>query len=349
MVICFAFLIIWASFSEVCQGLDIFQSLDNDTVNRERITAPQVKVPIAIQVKASVYTANSRLYLGDIAGCKGLLDICDELQWIDLGPGPTPGGRIKVKGSSIENRLAEEFSHLKIDVKGANTVTVQGEYERISPSWLEEHVRQHVQTFASDLQVSVKKVSVYQQAKLRVWRKSLHIGFAFDQSELEFWRQSCLKRRAKLLFSISYPDHPGFGHTLEGGVTIACRVLIPVAIRDLSRGTILTERMISEKWMPYSHAFRNYISRMDQLLGNEVKTRQSAGQGFYRHKIGRSQLVKRGDVIKLIIENDGIELTTQGKATGSGYLGERIGVKRNGAATSVFGVVIGRGLVRVKM
>ncbi len=104
------------------------------------------------------------------------------------------------------------------------------------------------------------------------------------------------------------------------------RELVPVAVprRNLGKGTILTEGLLEEAWLPASRLREDTILPVEDLVGLESRRSLRRGQPIRRGQVGRARLVRRGDVVTLELRRPGLLLTALGRALEDGARGEVI-------------------------
>ncbi len=119
---------------------------------------------------------------------------------------------------------------------------------------------------------------------------------------------------------------------LEGGaqsrITVIgrARELVPVAVprRTVGRGTILTEGLLEEAWIPVSRLREDTMVLAEDLIGLESRRSLRQGQPIRRGQVRRPRLVRRGDIVTLELRRPGLLLTALGRALEDGARGEVI-------------------------
>jgi flagella basal body P-ring formation protein FlgA len=124
---------------------------------------------------------------------------------------------------------------------------------------------------------------------------------------------------------------------------------VMVATRNLQRGSIISQGDIEQRRVSLGTVRGGYITKMENILGWEVKKNILMGQIYSPNWISRQLLVKRGDVVVIIAKNQNFEVKMSGVAKSSGAKGERVQVINQSSKKVVEGVVIGPGVVQVPM
>ena len=94
----------------------------------------------------------------------------------------------------------------------------------------------------------------------------------------------------------------------------------------LPRGTILRAEML--ELVPFIENNEHVFRTLKEVIGHELERNLSKGSSINPRYISRPPLVRRGDMVKVIIRTPGIEISGIGKALEDGNLGETIGIRR---------------------
>ncbi|MCW8983627.1 MAG: flagellar basal body P-ring formation chaperone FlgA [Gammaproteobacteria bacterium] len=124
---------------------------------------------------------------------------------------------------------------------------------------------------------------------------------------------------------------------------------VMVASRNLRRGEIISRDDMEQRRVSLGLIRGGYISKLENILGWQVKRNISSGKIISPNSIMRQLLVKRGDVVVIIAKNGGFEVKMGGVAKSSGAKGDTVQVINQSSKKVVEGIVIGLGLVQVQM
>ena len=125
----------------------------------------------------------------------------------------------------------------------------------------------------------------------------------------------------------------------------ACPVLADVAIaaRNIRPGEVLSETDVLVIRGDANGAFESAGS----IVGAETKVALYVGQAILPAQIAPAASVERNQLIEIRFVSNGLSMTTEGRALGRGFEGQRIRVMNLASKTSIFGTIQQDGSVRV--
>lgn len=88
---------------------------------------------------------------------------------------------------------------------------------------------------------------------------------------------------------------------------------------------------------------------MDEILGMAVKRRIQQGHAISWSLLESPEIVKRGDIVTLLIRANGFSASAQGKAMENGIKGQQIKVENNSSGKIIEGIVIESGVVETNL
>ena len=118
---------------------------------------------------------------------------------------------------------------------------------------------------------------------------------------------------------------------------------------NLNRNSILMDQDIELKKQDVSQARSGYYLDKKQVAGKTLKRSLHAGEIIEPRMLIKSRLVKRGQIITLIAETNGITVRMSGKAMNDAAKGEPVRVKNTSSNRIVEGVAVANGIVKVIM
>lgn len=116
-----------------------------------------------------------------------------------------------------------------------------------------------------------------------------------------------------------------------------------VAARNIRPGNVL---LPSDLTVVDGHVPGGF-SQTDPLVGMESKVTLYVGRPILSEHIGEPAVVERNQHVILVYESAGLSIQTEGRALGRGSEGDRIRVMNLDSKSSLFGVVLPDGSVRV--
>jgi len=142
--------------------------------------------------------------------------------------------------------------------------------------------------------------------------------------------------------------------TLAGGepirradVAVVHQIDVPVAARDLPRGTTLTEDDISWIIMNEREIAGAVASDINEIIGHVTRYGVRAGQPIRSNSFAKAVAVERGQLVTILWSVPGMNLTAQGEAKEKGGVGDVIRVVNNKSKTMVLAEIIDSRTVRI--
>ncbi|MCH1918980.1 flagellar basal body P-ring formation chaperone FlgA [Shewanella sp. A3A] len=122
---------------------------------------------------------------------------------------------------------------------------------------------------------------------------------------------------------------------------------VVIAAKTLERDTQIRAGDI--KLAPFDLAKLNdaALFHAADVLNKIVRRRIQAGQSILSFQLESPELVKRGDMVTLLVKIEGFSASTRGTALEDGKLNERVKVKNNSSEKVLEGTVLGDGQVLV--
>lgn len=130
-------------------------------------------------------------------------------------------------------------------------------------------------------------------------------------------------------------------------VSIVRRVDVPVAARDVPRGTTITENDIT--WMALDEEDIVGEVAMDaaEIVGQVTRLTLRSGQPVRKHAIAKAVAVERGQSVTVLWTVKSINLTAQGQAIEKGAVGDLIRVTNTKSNQSLLAEIVDNRTVRV--
>ncbi len=136
--------------------------------------------------------------------------------------------------------------------------------------------------------------------------------------------------------------------TLYLRAQVSASLEIPVLRRGLTRGDLISERDIEVVTRRITARAADLILDPELLLGMEVRRPIPAGSPLRHGQVDYPVLVTRGQTVTLVAGGPGLEVRMQGKAMGSGAMGDRLIVTNLNSGRRVEGIVQRDGSVQIR-
>ncbi|MEI4485531.1 flagellar basal body P-ring formation chaperone FlgA [Frigidibacter sp. MR17.14] len=124
-------------------------------------------------------------------------------------------------------------------------------------------------------------------------------------------------------------------------------VPVPVPVRRLMPGEMLTAADIEEVPVPVAAVGTYAITRAEALEGKQVRRVLTAGRPVMVQSVGDPIVVPKGERVTITYTHGGLDLTAPGKALTDGLEGEQIRVVNLASNKTVVGIARGDGVVEV--
>lgn len=112
--------------------------------------------------------------------------------------------------------------------------------------------------------------------------------------------------------------------------------------------SIKADTIVMREFPPNFLAVRgNLVETSEELVGKIARRTLLPGVPIAAISIGEPKLVLNGAKVRIIYEEDGINITTYGSALQSGSVGERVSVRNSDSGSIITGTVDADGSVRV--
>ena len=138
-------------------------------------------------------------------------------------------------------------------------------------------------------------------------------------------------------------DTPGWSTNATG----QAHVFLPAVHAEgiIDRGQTLTANDLKLQRINVAKARRGYYNRIDEVVGLAAKRRIRAGQTITPALLEQAMAVKRGQPVKIVANNEGIEASTSGEALADGQPGDVIRVRNVRSGKVIEAKVLEAGVV----
>jgi len=158
-------------------------------------------------------------------------------------------------------------------------------------------------------------------------------------------------------------NHNGFGSKISVG--IKCEgikpwsLYVPVKIQRLAtvfvsaqpiaKGDQITDANIQQISMDISNLRGSYIKSKSEIIGKIPKRSITLGSVFNPRYLRLPVMIKKGDLVDIVAESQGLRIRMQGKAINNGAKGQKINVKNLSSNRTIQAIVQNSGLVKILM
>jgi len=302
--------------SESCLALDItfvqHSSVDKDTVLLSDITSASDKTPLALALGSQIVAT---------APDPGVANVLDAREII----------------SKIEKSHNSKLSG--VTWKGSPLVTVSRESMTIST----EQIQQLIDDYISEnsLQLPDADISfIPASLPLPIELPAGNLSWDVIPSSPDIIGSS----RFSIIFRVDDKVRKNF--SVKGQTKAITPVVI--ATRKLKYGEVVTAEMLSVAERDIS-SVKSYARDISEVVGSVVKRNIMKGTVVGPEYVELPPVVRKGELVKIVVNHSGFVLTATGIARANGHLDEVIRVKNTGSNKLIYCRVQAPGLVEVKI
>ncbi len=123
---------------------------------------------------------------------------------------------------------------------------------------------------------------------------------------------------------------------------------VPVASRALARGAVIGEADLASA---DGDAWSNRVILRDAnaIIGKELKRQINEGDTFRSADLKLPTLIKRGQLITLLVNSGGLQIAAAGRAMQDGSVGDFIKTQNTASRTIVEGEVSSNGTIKIDL
>lgn len=278
--------------------------------------------------------------LGEIAEIKGEDPaLLKKLRDIVIGKALLPGKSRRIDEDCIKIRLKQngiDLSQIRLQVP--MKVEVSRSFIEISKEKIEKIVLDSVYgliPWEKD-QVRIKKICVSNSALLPEGNITYKVVAPRNTDFL-----------GNVPLSVLFKVNRRLEKKIWATVNIEVLTEMVVTTRPLRRYQMITEDDIHMKKMDLSKVKSDAVTTYEEVLGKRTKRAINIDEVLRTDHIELPPLVKRGDVVSIIAESDGLMITALGEVRKKGCRGERITVLNLDSKKCIYAHVLDSNTVRV--
>jgi flagella basal body P-ring formation protein FlgA len=210
------------------------------------------------------------------------------------------------------------------------TVVGEAEVRRVISDFLTQ------KTQALNAQVAIKRIGFSGELKLPAGRVS------FEVVAPERWEGY---GHATLALIVRVDDQ--VKKNLSVPVEVEALAEMVVAARTLERGEVLAASDLALARRDLAHVQGRFLSSTAEAVGLRVKNSLRANSPVRGDYLERVPVVKSGQMVMIVVENEVVKITASGRAKGSGAVGDLIAVQNLSSQKDIAARVVDASTVRV--
>jgi flagella basal body P-ring formation protein FlgA len=290
-----------------------------------------LKAEITVEGVKHAKVRSEKIMLGEVSQISGEDPLLiDTLKSIVIGKSPLPGGVKEIRAHTILSRV----EHSDVDLSQVNLnlpekIEVERESVEITPHKVEKMVTRFIlrkMTWDPD-QVSIK-VSPPQAFTLPAGKVTYEV---IPRKKEDYLGATNLS----VVFMVDGQVRKKIWVNVEIDVTQE----VVVSVRPLQRHSVITPEDVRLKKMNLSQLPANVISEPFDVVGKRAKRVIDADVPLRFSFFEVPPLVKRGDLVTILIETEALKISTQGVVTENGCKGDLVRVLNTASRREVFAKV----------
>ena len=287
---------------------------------------------IEIKGLERVEIQKDKILLGDITeiiGGDG--ELRGKIQAIVLGNAPLPSKTRLIDKNNIIMRIKQYgFDTDQIQLSVPKKISVTRGFIRVLRKEMEDIVRDSILANPSwQVDFTIKKIRVSHDVILPKGKVDYRIFVPKSN-----------KIRGQMLIPVQIKVDGIPRKNLSAAVRMVFYKKVVVTKRPLKRSQLITENDVRIKKIAHNKFPYNLFYTLEDVLGKRTKRKIDADVILRNDLLELPDLVKRGDVVSIIAESDGLSVRTLGKAKNSGHEGERIRLINLDSKRVVYGRIL---------
>ena len=294
-----------------------------------------------IRVAANTRIEENHIMLGKIAKIQGDDPVMiQRLQDVVVGRAPLPGSSRRLENGVLNMRLRQNgFDLARLNLEVPDKVVVTRSFTEIDQTKIKALVNDYlIKNIALDTgQVRIKEIRVAENVRLPGGRISYKVT-APPTSRL----------MGKIPLAVNFDVNGKFYKRIWVSAIVEILGDVVVTRRPLGRYKPITEDDIVVRKMDLSKLPANVIHDPDLVLGKRTKRAVGAQTVLRPNLVEFPPLVKRGDMVVIIAESQGLKITTIGQVKKKGRRGERIPVVNLDSQKIIYARVLDSKTVKIE-
>jgi flagella basal body P-ring formation protein FlgA len=304
------------------------------------ITHTSASAFVKINLFESTDIESDKIILGEIGNISGDDDLqVEKVKNVVLGNAPLPGKNKKISRELVISRIKLSGIDLaKIQMISSDKVEIIRSSTTISP----ENIKKIVFSFLDKAlpwdreNVNLKDIRVTNDIILPKGNITYKVVFPPNTDYVGLTP-----------LTVYFYVNGNFEKRLLVTVNIEVMSNIVVTRKPLGRYKLITEEDVCLKKMNLAKFPSNVITRYEDVLGKRTRRTIDSNVALRPDLVELPPLIKRGDIVKIIVESEGLKVTTLGKAKEMGRRGEMIKVINVDSTKAIYARVIDSNSVKV--
>ena len=294
-----------------------------------------------ITVSPSTMLDGDSVYLGKIAAITGddpLL--ADQLSRIYIGRAPLPGNTLEFEAADLNRRLKQNgYDPDDLEIQIPPKVVVKRSSVTVSREKMRNMVSDYLTNnlLAGMPDANIQEINVAEPVELPAGRIAYTVHPARNAESM-----------GKIPFTINFDVNGKFCKRVWAAATVEVISDVVVAKKPLGRFKPISEDDIEVQKMDLSDLPSDVIRNPEEVLGKRTSRAISAQTVLRPNLVELPPVVKRGDVVVIVAESEGLKVTALGEVKKKGRIGERIPVVNSDSRKILYARVVDANTVKIE-
>ena len=281
-------------------------------------------------LKDTVVSGN-RIYLSDVAECRGEPNLCREASGIDVSLSPSPGRSLNVPQSLLIKVLSKEWPGVNVvfEVGETNSRVVGAQAEVRS-----EEIKQKLQAWINDriddnsaIRLTVSKIVVPFGSGIRPSQTTVEFPdlVSVPFSNVDWLTRNMIGVRMTQFLFVN-PKDADDQQVAQGQAHFIVERLLPVSVAMLHAGAVIEQKDLSMQWVQLKRGAGDIAVSNEQAICKKVRQIVTSGDSINLRNLDTPNAVSRNQNVTMILRNGGLEVVTKVTALDSGARGQIVDV-----------------------
>lgn len=304
---------------------------------------PVVNETLTLTFRSGFTVSRERMYLSDVATCRGLKRACDEINAIDIGAAPKPMRQERVTKIQVEAIIQKEFESAQVLWEGAESCLVTALSSPTNEEAVTRVIEKEFESAPKGMRVIIGSIRLPTMQVLRHNNYSYKIPNYSDQISRVF---SNPRTRFAQIKVQAHDLDPSSQAVVEFIAQVNLRVEIQALVmtQTKERGERLSADSIALEWIPFQD---QVVTDEKLLVGRLLRSRLMTKAAVRTWDLTREPEVLRGDRIEAVVNSGGVRLNSVAQALEPGFIGQKIRVRLETTKKTILAVVTARAQVEV--
>ena len=272
-----------------------------------------------IQIPEKVQTAGDKILLGDIASITGSdSPLIQQLSAIIVGRAPQPGNSRRLDRGMINTRLKQNRIDPAILVLNMPaSISVSRSCVKVSPEKIKEMVADYISKniLPGNPDATIKGIQVSDSLRLPVGTVTYEVSAPRNRDLV-----------GQVPFAVKFNVDGKLYKRVWANVSIEVLAEVVITSKPLGRHKPITEDDIMVLRMDLAKVPSDVITDPQTVLGKRTRRAIGSKTVMRANLVEFPPLVRRGDVVVIVAETQGLKITALGQVKKKGALGDRIPV-----------------------